>query len=111
MKLKFIVFVTLFFCCPVVFAEPLATASYKDVCEQMDRQGISSRTQPDPSSQKLLGNMMVVVGARQTGRDKQTQSVSNSDIVVGAGMTQIDTVNSNPSEASGTAAQSADPCR
>ncbi|GIR14536.1 MAG: hypothetical protein CM15mP25_2910 [Gammaproteobacteria bacterium] len=63
MKLKFIAFLTLLFCYPVVFAEPLASASYKDVCEQMDQQGISSRTQLDPSSQQLVDNVVVVVGA------------------------------------------------
>jgi len=61
MTLKFIALLTLLFCCPVVFAEPLASASYKDVCEQMDQQGISSRTQSDPSSQQLVDNVVVVV--------------------------------------------------
>ena len=111
MKLKFISPVTLLFCCPVVFSEPLASASYKDVCEQMDEQGISSRTQSDPSSQQLVDNAVVVVGAGNTSRRKQNQSVSNSDIVVGASMTQINTVNSTSNQASGTSARSADPCR
>ena len=111
MKLKFIAPLTLLFCCPVVFSEPLASASYKDVCEQMDEQGISSRTQSDPSSQQLVDNAVVVVGAGHTSRRKKTQSVSNSDIVVGASMTQINTVNSTPNPASGSAARSADPCR
>ena len=111
MKLKFIAFLTLLFCYPVVFAEPLASASYKDVCEQMDQQGISSRTQLDPSSQQLVDNVVVVVGAGQTSRRKQTQSISNSDIVVGANMTQINTVNSTSNQTSASAAESADPCR
>ena len=111
MKLKFIAFLTLLFCCPVVFAEPLASASYYDVCEQMDQQGISSRTQSDPSSQHLIENTVVVVGAGQTSRYRQTQSVSNSDIVVGANMTQINTVNSTSNQTSAPAAESADPSR
>jgi hypothetical protein len=111
MKLKFIAFLTLLFCYPVVFAEPLASASYRDVCEQMDQKGISSRTQSDPVSQHVVDNVVVVVGAGQTSRRKQTQSVSNSDIVVGASMTQISTVNSTSNPASGTSARSADPCR
>ena len=111
MKLKFIAFLTLLFCCPAVFAEPVASASYKDVCEQMDLQGISSRTQSDPSSQQLVGNVVVVVGVGHTSRRKQTQPVSNSDIVVGASMNQINTVNSNPNQASGSEARSAAPCR
>ena len=111
MKLKFIAFLTLLFCYPVVFAEPLASASYKDVCEQMDQEGISSRTQLDPSSQQLVDNVVVVVGAGQTSRRKQTQSVSNSDIVVGASMTQVNTLNSTSNPTSITVDQSADPCR
>ena len=111
MKLNFIASLTLLLCCPVVFAEPLASASYKDVCEQMDQEGISSRTQSDPSAQQLVDNAVVVVGAGHTSRRKQTQSVSNSDIVVGASMTQINTVNSTSNPPGGTSARSADPCR
>ncbi len=111
MKLNFIASLTLLLCCPVVFAEPLASASYKDVCEQMDQEGISSRTQSDPSAQQLVDNAVVVVGAGHTSRRKQTQSVSNSDIVVGASMTQINTVNSTSNPVSGTSTRSADPCR
>ena len=111
MKLKFIAMLMFFCSCRLIFAEPLAGASYEDVCEQMDHQGISSRTQSDASSQQLVDNVVVVVGAGHTNRRKQTQSVSNSDIVVGASMTQINTVNSTSNQASGTAAQSADPCR
>ena len=111
MKLNFIATLLLFCCCPVVFPKPLASASYKDVCEQMDQQGVSSRTQLEPSSQQLGDKVVVVVGAGQTSRRKQTQSVANSDIVVGASMIQANTVNSNPNQTSSTVAQSADPCR
>lgn len=90
MKLKFIAFLTLLFCYPVVFAEPLASASYKDVCEQMDQEGISSRTQLDPSSQQLVDNVVVVVGAS---------------------MIQANTNNSTSNQTSSTVAQSTDPCR
>ena len=110
MKLKFIAFLTPSFCCPVVFAEPLASASYNDVCEQMDQQGLSSRTQSDPSSQHLIENVVVVVGAGQIGSRTQTQSVPNSDIVVGASMTQINIVNNTSYQTSATAAESADSC-
>ena len=65
MKLKFIAFLTLLFCCPVVFAEPLASASHNEVCEQMDQQGISSRTQWDPSSQQLVENVMLWLARRK----------------------------------------------
>ena len=111
MKPKFIAFLTILFCYPVVFAEPLASASYKDVCEQMDQEGISSRTRLDPSSEQLVDNVAVIVGARQTSRSKQTQSVANSDIVVAASMIQANTVNSTSNQTSSTLAQSADPCR
>ena len=111
MKLKFIAFLSFCCFCPVIFAGPIASASYKDVCEQMDQQGISSRTQSDPSSQQWVDNVVVVVGAGQTSRRKHTQSVANSDIVVGASMIQANTVNSTSNQTSNTVAQSADPCR
>ncbi len=114
MKLKFIAALLLFCCCPVVFAKPLASASYKDVkdvCEQMHHQSIPSRTQSDPNSQHLIDNAVIVVGAGHTSRRKQAQPVANSDIVVGVNMTQINTGDSSLSQDSGLAAPSADPCR
>ena len=111
MKLKFIAMLMFFCSCRLIFAEPLASASYKDVCEQMDQQGISSRTQSDASSQQLVDDVVVVVGAGQTSRRKQTQSFSNSDIVVGASMTQVNTLNSTSNQTNSTVDQSADPCR
>ena len=111
MSLKFIA-TLLLFCSPVVFAKPLASASYKDVCEQMDHQGISSRTQSDPNSQHLIDNVVIVVGTGHTSLRQHTQPVANSDIVVGVGMTQINTVNGGSLyQDSGLAAASADPCR
>ncbi len=111
MKLKCIATLLLFCCCPVIFAKPLASASYKDVCEQMDHQGISSRTQSDPNSQHLIDNVVIVVGAGHTSRRKHAQPVANSDIVVGLSMTQINTFNSSLNQDSDLAAPSADPCR
>ena len=111
MKLKFIATLLLFCCCPVVFANPLASASYKDVCEQMEHQSISSRTQSDPNSQHLIDNVVIVVGAGHTSRRKHVQPVANSDIVIGLNMTQINTGNSGLNQDSGLAAPSADPCR
>ena len=111
MKLKFIAILLLLCCCPVVFAKPLASASYKEVCEQMDHQGIYSRTQSDPNSQQLIENVVIVVGAGHTNRIKHAQPVANSDIVVGVNMTQINTVNSSVNKDSGLAAPSASPCR
>ena len=111
MKLKFIATLLLFCCCPVVFANPLASASYKDVCEQMHHQSTSSRTQSDPNSQHLIDNVVTLVGAGRTSRREQAQPVANSDIVIGVNMTQINTGNSSLSQDSGLAAPSADPCR
>ena len=111
MKLKFIATLLLFCCCPVVFVKPLASASYKDVCEQMDYQSISSRTQSDPNSQHLIDNVVIVVGAGHTSRRKHAQPVANSDIVLGVNMTHINTGNSSLSQDSDLAAPSADPCR
>ena len=111
MKLKFIATLLLFCCCPVVFASPLASASYKEVCEQMDHQSISSRTQSDHNSQHLTDNVAIVVGVGHTSRRKHAQQVANSDIVLGVNMTQINTGNTSLSQDSGLAAPSADPCR
>ena len=111
MKLNFIATLLLFCCCPVVFAKPLASASYEDVCEQMNHQGLSSRTQSDPDSQRLIDNLVIVVGARHTSRLKHAQPVAKSDIVLGVSMTQIDTLNSSLNWDSRLAASSADPFR
>ena len=111
MSLKFIATLLFFCCCPVVFAKPLAIASYQDVCEQMDHQGISSRTQADPNSQHLIDNVVIVVGTVHTSRRQHTQPVANSDIVMGVGMTQFNTVNSSLSQDSGLTAPSANPCK
>ena len=111
MKLKFIAILLLTCCCSVVFAKPLASASYKDVCEQMDQQGISSRTQSDPNSQQLNDNVVIVVGAGHTSRHNHTQPVANSDIVVGGSVTQINTANSSLNQDNGLGAPSADPCK
>ena len=111
MKLKFIATSLIFCCCPVVLAEPLASASYKDVCERLDYKIISSRTQSDPNSQHLINNLVILVGAGHTSRRKHAQPVANSDIVVGVNMSQINTGNSSLSNDSGLGSPSADPCR
>ena len=111
MKLKFIATLLLFCCCPVVLAKPLASASYEDVCEQMDHQSTSSRTQSNPNSQHLIDNVVIVVGVGHTSRRNHAQPVANSDIVLGVNMAQINTGNSSLSQDSGLAAPSADPCR
>ena len=109
MKLKFSATLLPLCCCTGVFAEPLARASYEGVCEQVDHQGISSRTQSDPNSQHLVDNMVIVVGAGPRSFRKQAQTGANSEIIVGANMTQINTVNSSFHQDSGLAAHSADP--
>ena len=83
MKLKFSAALLPLCCCPVVLTEPLACAASGGVCEQMDQQGISSRTQSEPNSQHLFDNMMVVVGAEPRSLRKQTQTAANSEIIVG----------------------------
>ena len=110
MKPKFIALLSLVYYCPIVFAEPLANASYKEVCEQMDQKGISTRTQSHPNSQQFVDNV-VVVAEGHTSHRGQSQAVANSDILVGASLTRINTVNSGPNQVSGSVAQSADPCR
>ena len=111
MKLKFMATLIATCCCSVVFAKPLASASYRDVREQMDQQGVSSRTQSDPNSQQLIDNVVIVVGAGHTSCHNHTQTIANSNIVVGGSATQVNTVNSSLNQDKGLGSLSADPCR
>ena len=111
MKLKFIATLLLTCCCSVVFAKPLASSSYGNVREQMDQQGVSSRTQSDPNSQQLIDNVVIVVGGGHTSRHNHTQAVANSDIGVGGNTTQVNTVKSSLNQDKGLGCPSADRCR
>ena len=93
------------------YAEPVISASYKDVCEQMEQEGVASRTQSAPGSESVTENVVVVVGAGSPKAQRHNRPVSNSEIIVGANITQISTVNSESSHSEAGPAPASDPCR
>ena len=72
-------------------SETIAGASYKDVCKKMEQEGVASRTQSGGSPEDILANVVVVVGAGHSTSRRRNTPVNNSDIVVGANVTQIST--------------------
>ena len=72
-------------------SETIAGASYKDVCKKMEQEGVASRTQSGGSTEDIAANVVVVVGAGHSNSRRRNAPVSNSDIVVGANVTQIST--------------------
>ncbi len=93
------------------YAEPIVSASYKDVCEKMEQEGVASRTQSAPGSESVTENMVVVVGAGSPKAQRHNRPVSNSEIIVGANITQISTVNDESSDSEAAPAPSSNPCR
>jgi hypothetical protein len=79
----------------IVSAEKLGGASYRDVCEKMEADGVTSRTQASQASQiaveELTGNALIVVGADQRGAGRRSKTVSNSEIIVSADLNKIAT--------------------
>ena len=74
-----------------VLSETIAGASYKDVCKKMEQEGVTSRTQSGGNMEDIAANVVVVVGAGHSTARRRNAPVSNSDIVVGANLTQIST--------------------
>ena len=72
-------------------SETIAGASYKDVCKKMEQEGVTSRTQTGGRTEDIAANVVVVVGAGHSTSRRRNAPVSNSDIVVGANVTQIST--------------------
>lgn len=91
--------------------EPIVSASYKDVCQQMEREGVVSRTQSAPGSEAVAENVVVVVGAGARTSQRHNRPVSNSEIIVGANMTQITTTNSESPRGESDPVPSSNPCR
>ena len=79
----------------IVCAEKLGGASYRDVCDKMEADGVTSRTQTSQASQiaaeELTGNTLIVVGADQRGAGRRSKTVSNSEIIVSADLNKIAT--------------------
>ena len=91
-------------------SETIAGASYKDVCKKMEQEGVTSRTQTGGSTEDIAANVVVVVGAGHSNSRRRNAPVSNSDIVVGANVTQISTHNDAPDQRSDSAAGSVNTC-
>ena len=102
------VLLTLF--CHGAVSETIAGASYKDVCKKMEQEGIASRAQSGGSTEDIAANVVVVVGAGQSTSRWRNAPVSNSDIVVGANVTQISTHNDAPDHGSDSAAGPVNTC-
>ena len=74
-----------------VLSETIAGASYKDVCKKMEQEGVASRTQSGGNTEDIAANVVVVVGAGHSTSRRRNDPVANTDIVVGANLTQIST--------------------
>ena len=72
-------------------SETIAGASYKGVCKKMEQEGVTSRTQSGGNMEDIAANVVVVVGAGHSTSRRRNTPVNNSDIVVGANVTQIST--------------------
>ena len=72
-------------------SETIAGASYKGVCKKMEQEGVASRTQSGGNTEDIAANVVVVVGAGHSTSRRRNAPVSNSDIVIGANVTQIST--------------------
>jgi hypothetical protein len=111
MNLKFVMATLMMLLLPsLTQGEPVASASYKDVCKKMQQEGVASRTQTTPASEAVTDNVIVVVGAGSRTSQRHNRPVSNSEIIVGANMTQISTVNGDAKSSDLGAATSAKPC-
>jgi hypothetical protein len=86
-----------------VCSETIAGASYKDVCKKMEQEGITSRTQSG-------ANVVVVVGAGRSTSRRRNAPVSNSEIVIGANITQISTHSNVSDDSSESAAGAVTTC-
>ena len=91
-------------------SETIAGASYKDVCKKMEQEGVASRTQSGGNTEDIAANVVVVVGAGHSTSRRRNAPVSNSDIVVGANVTQISTHNDVPDHGSDSAAGPVNAC-
>jgi hypothetical protein len=111
MNLKYGICLILSFLPSLSFAEPIASASYKDVCEKMEQEGVVSRTQSAPGSEAVMNNVVVVAGAGSRNSQRHNRPVSNSEIIVGANITEITTTTSATGHTATDPVPSSNPCR
>ena len=93
-----------------VLSETIAGASYKDVCKKMEQEGVASRAQSGGNTEEIAANVVVVVGTGHSTSRRRNAPVSNSDIIVGANVTQISTHNDALDHGSDSAAGPVDTC-
>ena len=93
-----------------VLSETIAGASYKDVCKKMEQEGVTSRTQSGGNMEDIAANVVVVVGAGHSTSRRRNAPVSNSDIVIGANVTQISTHSTVSDDSSDSAAGPVNTC-
>jgi len=111
MNLRYGICLILPFLTALSYAEPIASGSYKDVCKQMEDEGIVSRTQSAPGSETVMNNVVVVAGAGSRNSQRHNRPVSNSEIIVGANMTEITTATSATEHSATDLVPSSNPCR
>jgi hypothetical protein len=111
MNLKYGVFLTVPLLTSLPYAEPIARASYKDVCKKMQQEGVVTRTQSVSGAEAVADNVVVIVGAGPQISQRHNRPVSNSEIIVAADMTQISTVNGESSHSDTDPVPSSNPCR
>ena len=93
-----------------VCSEAIAGASYKDACKKMEQEGITSRTQSGGNTDDIAATVVVVVGAGQSTSRRRNAPVSNSEIVIGANITQISTHSNVSDDSSESAAGAVTTC-
>ena len=91
-------------------SETIAGASYKDVCKKMEQDGVASRTQSGGNTEDIAANVVVVVGAGHSTSRRRNAPVPNSDIVIGANVTQISTRDDELDHGSDSAAGPVNTC-
>ena len=92
------------------FSETIAGASYKDVCKKFEQEGVTTRTQSGGNAGDVPANVVVVVGAGSSHSRRRNTSVANSDIIVGANMTEISTQTDLADDKPATAKDAASAC-
>ncbi len=85
-------------CSHGALSETIAGASYKNVCKKMEQEGVTSRIKSGGSVGDIPPNVVVVVGGGSSPSRRWNNSVANSDIIVGANVTQISTHTDVPND-------------
>lgn len=82
----------------------------KDVCKKFEQEGVTTRNQSGGNAGDVPANVVVVVGAGSSHSRRRNTSVANSDIIVGANMTEISTQTDLADDKPATAKDAANTC-